>query len=153
MEIDDIWQLSVLVVLLIMSAFFSASETALMTLSKIRIRTKVNEKIPGFIKIQKLVANPSNLLAAILVGNNMVNIGASALATSLAIKHFGNTGVGIATGVMTFLVLIFGEITPKSLAAQNSEKISLKVVNLLSFIVIILKPITVGATAQLPSNP
>ncbi|MEL7648130.1 MAG: hemolysin family protein [Sedimentibacter sp.] len=143
LEIEDIWQLIILVVLLVLSSFFSASETALMSLSKIRIRNMVDENVPRSEKIQKLVENPSNLLGAILVGNNIVNIGSSALATSIAINHFGNTGVGIATGIMTFIVLIFGEITPKSLAAQNSEKVSLKVVNILSFIVIILKPITI----------
>jgi putative hemolysin len=143
MEIEDIWHLTVLVALIILSAFFSASETALMSLSKIRIRNMVDENVSSSKKIQKLVENPSNFLSAILVGNNIVNIGASAIATSIAIKHFGDTGVGIAAGIITFIVLIFGEITPKSLAAQNSERVSLKVISLLSFIVIILKPITI----------
>ncbi|PKM84248.1 MAG: hemolysin [Firmicutes bacterium HGW-Firmicutes-11] len=140
---QDIWQLIVLVVLILMSAFFSSSETALMSLNKIRLRGMVAKNVPRAKKVQKLVENPSRLLGAILVGNNVVNIGASALATSIAIKQFGNNGVGIATGVMTFIVLVFGEITPKTLAAQHSEKISLKVANLLSLIVFILKPITV----------
>ena len=140
---EDNWQWILLIVLLIMSAFFSTSETALMSLSKIKIRSMVAKNVPKAKKVQKLVETPSNLLGAILVGNNIVNIGASALATSIAIKEFGDAGVGIATGIMTFIVLIFGEITPKSLAAQHSEKISLKVVNILSFFVFILKPITV----------
>jgi putative hemolysin len=140
---EDAWQWIILIVLLILSAFFSTSETALMSLSKIKIRSMVAKNVPKAKKVQKLVENPSNLLGAILVGNNIVNIGASALATSIAIKEFGDAGVGIATGIMTFIVLIFGEITPKSLAAQHSEKISLKVVNILSFFVFILKPITV----------
>jgi len=138
----DVWQVIALVVFLVLSAFFSSSETALMSLSKIRIRNMVDENVAGAHTIQKLVENPSKLLGAILVGNNIANIGASALATSLAIKYFGSTGVGIATGIMTILVLIFSEITPKSLAAQYSEKISLKVVRLLSFIVTILNPVT-----------
>lgn len=142
MGTGDVWQVIALVVCLVLSAFFSASETALMSLSKIRIRNMVDENIAGAYIIQKLVENPSKLLGAILVGNNIVNIGASALATLLAIKYFGDTGVGIATGIMTILVLIFGEITPKSLASQNSEKISLKVVRLLSIIVTILSPVT-----------
>lgn len=142
MGTGDVWQVIALVVCLVLSAFFSASETALMSLSKIRIRNMVDENIAGAYTIQKLVENPSKLLGAILVGNNIVNIGASALATLLAIKYFGDTGVGIATGIMTILVLIFGEITPKSLASQNSEKISLKVVRLLSSIVTILSPVT-----------
>jgi putative hemolysin len=143
LEIDNSWQFIILAVLLILSAFFSASETALMSLSKIRIKTMVDGDVPRSKEILKLVENPSNLLGAILVGNNIVNIGASALATSIAIKLFGDKGVGIATGIMTFIVLIFGEITPKSLAAKNSERVSLKVVRLLSLFVMILKPITI----------
>lgn len=142
MEIGDIWQLVVLMAFLILSALFSASETALMSLSKIRIRNMVDENIPGSHKIQRLVHNPSRLLGTILVGNNLVNIGASALATSLSIKYFGSMGVGISTGIMTLLVLIFAEITPKSLAAQNSERIALKMATIIGFVVSILKPIT-----------
>lgn len=143
MEVDDTWQLIVLVALLALSSFFSASETALMSLSKIRIRNMVDENIPGSKKIQKLIENPHTMLSAILVGNNVVNIGASSLATSLAIKNFGSTGVGLATGIMTLLVLVFAEITPKSLAAQNSEKMALKVAPFISVVVVILKPFNV----------
>ena len=143
MEVGDTWQLIVLVSLLALSSFFSASETALMSLSKIRIRNMVEENIPGSKKVQKLVENPSTMLSGILVGNNIVNIGASALATSLAIINFGSTGVGLATGIMTILVLIFGEITPKSLAAQNSEKMALKVAPFITIIVAVLKPFNV----------
>lgn len=143
MEVGDTWQLIVLVALLALSSFFSASETALMSLSKIRIRNMVEENVPGSTKVQKLVENPNTMLSGILVGNNIVNIGASALATSLAIKNFGSTGVGLATGIMTILVLIFGEITPKSLAAQNSEKMALKVAPFITIIVAVLKPFNV----------
>jgi putative hemolysin len=101
----------------------------------------VDEKIKGADIINRLIENPSKLLGAILVGNNIVNIGASALATSLAIKRFGSAGAGIATGLMTLLVLIFGEITPKSLAVQNSEKVALKVSKIISVITVILSPI------------
>lgn len=142
MAIGDMWQLIVLIICMILSAFFSASETALMSLSKIRIRNMVDENVPGAKKIQKLVKNPSKLLGTVLVGNNIVNIGASALATSLSIKYFGSKGVGIATAIMTFLVLIFAEITPKSLAAQNSEKVSLRVSGVITFIVTVFKPMT-----------
>ena len=126
MEAGASWQFILLVVLIGMSAFFSASETALMSLSKIRIRHMVEEKVRGAEAVSKLVEKPSKLLGSILVGNNVVNIGASALATSLALHYFGNAGVGIATGLMTITVLIFGEITPKSLAAQHSEFISFR---------------------------
>lgn len=141
MEAGASWQLILLVMLIGMSAFFSASETALMSLSKIRIRHMVDEKVRGADAVSKLVENPNKLLGSILVGNNIVNIGASALATSLAIQHFGNAGVGIATGLMTLLVLVFGEITPKSLAAQHSEFISLKIVGIINFFVVMFNPI------------
>lgn len=140
MEPDGTWQIIVLIILLVMSAFFSASETALTSLSKIRIRHMVEEGVKGADKIEKLIANPNKLLGSILIGNNVVNIGASALATSIAMQEWGNEGVAIATGIMTVLVLIFGEITPKSLAAQNSEAVSLKVVGIIAIIVTILKP-------------
>lgn len=138
---DTTGQLIMLVMLLFFSAFFSASETALMSLSKIRIRHMVDEGIKGAPLIQDLVDQPSKMLGAILIGNNIVNIGASALATSLAMDHFGSAGIGIATGLMTLFVLIFGEITPKSLAAQNSEKLSLAVVRIIQFLTVIFSPL------------
>jgi putative hemolysin len=112
-----------------------------MSLSKIRIRHMVDEKRKDADIVSKLVNNPNKLLGAILVGNNVANIGASALATSLAIHYFGSKGVGIATGIMTILVLIFGEITPKSLAAKNSEKVALKVAKIIAFLTKVLGPV------------
>ncbi len=135
------WQVFALLILLFFSGFFSASETALTSLSKIRLRHMMEEKIKGADTINNLIENPSKLLGSILVGNNIVNIGASALATSLAMSIWGNAGVGIATGIMTILVLIFGEITPKSLAVQNAEKIALKISKIIKTITIILGPI------------
>ena len=142
MDPDGTWQIISLVILLLFSAFFSASETSLMTLSKIRLRHMVDSEIKGADLINKLLKTPSKLLTGILVGNNVANIGASALGTSLAIHYWGDSGVGIATAIMTILVLIFAEITPKSLAAQNSEKVSLSLVRPLSIITFILSPIT-----------
>ncbi|MBU3180758.1 HlyC/CorC family transporter [Clostridium psychrophilum] len=141
MDPEGTWQIICLVILLFFSAFFSASETALMTLSKIRLRHMVEAEIKGAALIDKLLKNPSKLLGGILVGNNVANIGASALATSLAIKYLGDSGVAIATALMTILVLIFAEVTPKSLAAQNSEKIALKVARPLNLITFILNPL------------
>lgn len=116
------------------------SETALMSLSKIRIRHMVEEGVKGAKLVEKLTEDPNRLLGAILIGNNVVNIGASALATTIATKIFASAGAGIATGVMTILVLIFGEITPKSIAKQKSEKVALKVSKVINVIVKILKP-------------
>jgi CBS domain containing-hemolysin-like protein len=132
-----------LIVLLILSGFFSMSETALMSLSKIRIRHMVQEEVKGSTLVHKLLKDPNKLLGAILIGNNIVNIGASALATTITARLFGGSesSVAIATLVMTVLILIFGEITPKSIAKQNSEKVSLFVSKPINILVAILKPL------------
>ena len=116
------------------------SETALMALSKIRIRHMVDEGVKGAKLIEKLTEDPSRLLGAILIGNNIVNIGASALATSIAVKTIGESGVGLVTVIMTILVLIFGEITPKSIAKQNSEKVALRVSKIINIVVKVFRP-------------
>lgn len=142
MEPSDLWQSILLISLLMMSAFFSASETALMSLSKIRLRHMVEENVKGAERVSRLLKSPSRLLGAILVGNNIVNIAASALATSIAIAMFGPVqGVGISTVAMTLLVLIFGEITPKSYASEHSEKLALKVAAPISLIMVLMTPV------------
>ena len=130
----------VLVGLLMMSAFFSASETALTSLSKIRIKNMIEEKIKNAELIEKLVTNPNKLLSAILVGNNLVNIAATSLLTSLTLAYAPKNGVAIATAITTVAVLIFGEITPKTFAAQNSEKVSLGVARVINAVIFILTP-------------
>lgn len=140
MEPSQVWQIIILIILLILSAFFSMSETALMALSKIRIRHMVEDKVKGAKLVEKLTEDPNKLLGAILIGNNTVNILASSLATTLFVDLIGASGVGIATAVMTVLVLIFGEITPKSIAKQKSEQVSLKVSKPISVIVKLLNP-------------
>ena len=143
MEPSQVWQIIVLIILLVLSGFFSMSETALMALSKIRIRHMVEEGVKGAKLVEKLTEDPNKLLGAILIGNNIVNILASSLATTLFVSLVGPSGVGVATAVMTVLVLIFGEITPKSIAKQKSEEVSLKVskpINIIVKIVKILKP-------------
>ena len=106
----------------------------------------LEEQVKGAKLINKLVDNPNKLLGTLLVGNNIVNIGASALATSIAISNWGNAGVTISTVFMTLVVLIFGEITPKSLAAQHSEKVSLWVSPIINSIMFFLFPITKSVT-------
>ena len=123
------------------------SETALMALSKIRIRHMVEEGVKGAKLVEKLAEDPSRLLGAILIGNNIVNIGASALATSVAVKAFGEGAVGVVTIVMTILVLIFGEITPKSIAKQNSESVALKVSKIINIVVKLFRPFIAIFTA------
>ena len=134
------WQIIVLLILIAMSSFFSMSETALMSISKIRLRHMVEEEVPNAKLVEKLLEDPNKLLGAILIGNNIVNIGASSLSTIVATNIFGSGGVGIATGVMTILVLIFGEITPKSIAKQKSEAVALKVAKIIRLVVFIFKP-------------
>ncbi|MCQ4436521.1 hemolysin family protein [Clostridioides difficile] len=138
---NNLTQIIFLIVLLIGSAFFSASETALMSLSKIRIRYMQDEGVKGAKLVSSLIENPNKLLSSILVGNNVVNIAATSISTSLFIGLMGEKGVALATAVMTVLVLIFGEITPKTIAANNSEKVSLLVSKPIKAIIFILRPI------------
>ena len=107
----------------------------------------VDTDVPGAELVEKLTKDPSRLLGTILIGNSVANIGASAIATVLATNIFGNSGVGIATGIITILVLIFGEITPKSIAKQKSEVVALKVARPIEFVVIIFKPLVYIFTA------
>lgn len=142
-------EIVLLIVLLGLSGFFSMSETALMAITKIRMRTMLDEGVKGAKLLDKLLQNPSKLLSAILIGNNVVNIGASAISTTLTVKLMGGSDVGalVATGVMTVLVLIFGEITPKTIAKMNTEKVALRVSRPINIISIILKPLVFIFTA------
>ncbi len=112
-------------VLIVLSAIFSGSETALVSLTKSKVDQLVSEKKKNSRLLKKLTRNPHRLLITVLIGNNVVNIGASAYAAVLFTELFGSSGVGIATGVMTFLILIFGEISPKSFSHQHSVGVSL----------------------------
>lgn len=134
-------QLLFLVGLIVLSAFFSASETALISLSKSKVDDLVTRKLPNSKLLRKLKQNPHRLLITVLVGNNIVNIGASAYAAVLFTKIFDNNGLGIATGVMTFLILIFGEITPKAFAHQHAATFSLLVARPIYFLQIIFFPL------------
>ena len=125
---SDAIQLVVLVILLALSAFFSSAETALTTVNRLRVRALVDD-------------GNEQAISAILIGNNIVNISASSIATLLATEFFGNAGAGIATGVMTLLVLIFGEITPKTMASLKAEKIALNYAKTIYAIMVIFTPL------------
>ena len=114
-----------LLILLLLSGLFSGSETALVSISLARAEALSREGRAGAAALYRLKSNPSRMLITILIGNNVVNIAASAMATVLATKWFGHIGPGIAVGVLTVLILIVGEITPKSLATRYAERISL----------------------------
>lgn len=126
MDPSDAIQLAVLLLLLGLSAFFSSAETALTTVNKIRVRTLIEEGDKRAIRLQKVLDQPAKMLSAILIGNNIVNMSLSSLGTVIATKAFGSAGAGIATGILTFLVLVFGEITPKTCATISAEKLSLR---------------------------
>ena len=134
-------QIIVLLILLIGSSFFSASETALMSLSKIRIRHMQDEGIKGAKLVASLIDDPNKLLTSILIGNNVVNIAATSISTSLFIALIGPQGVAVATFIMTILVLLFGEITPKTIAANSSEKVSILVSKPIKVIIFLLTPL------------
>lgn len=125
MDSGDIFQIIVLVILLLLSAFFSSAETALTTVNRIRMRTLAEDGNKRAERVLRITDDSGKMLSAILIGNNIVNLSASSLATSLAIRLWGSMGAGIATGILTFLILIFGEISPKTLATIHSEKIAL----------------------------
>ncbi len=132
-----------LVILLALSGLFSASETALFSLSRMKLRVLLRKKKRGAEAVQKLKEKPDRMIITILIGNNVVNIGAAALATAITINIFGSTGVGIATGIMTALVLVFGEIIPKSFASKHAVGFSLFMGRILLVLSYILYPIVV----------
>ena len=123
----DLWvEITSLAILIGLSGFFSGLEVALVGIRKSKVVQLFNEGKKGSKALHKLKTNPSWMMSSVNLGNNLVNVGASALATSLAIRLFGDDGLGIAVGVMTFLILVFGEITPKTYCNANSTKIALK---------------------------
>lgn len=141
MDTSDILQIVILVILLALSAFFSSAETALTTVNKIKMRTLMEEGNKRAARVLQVTDNSGKMLSAILIGNNVVNLSASSISTSFAIKLFGSVAAGIATGILTLLILIFGEITPKTLATLHSEKISLSYANIIYYLMTVLTPV------------
>lgn len=141
MSSGDGIQLLILVLLLLMSAFFSSTETALTTVNKIRVRTLAENGDKQAEYVLKIIEDPSKMLSAILIGNNVVNLYASSLATVLATHIWGNKIVGIATGILTLLILIFGEITPKTVATIQAERIAFRFAKIIYYIMTVLTPV------------
>ena len=106
-------QLAAVLILLMLSAFFSSAETALTTVNKMRVRTLAEGGDKRAAMVAAVIEDPAKMLSTILIGNNIVNLSASSLMTTLTLRVFGNAAVGVATGVLTLLILVFGEITPK----------------------------------------
>lgn len=134
-------QIVVLSVLLLLSGFFSSAETALFSISKAKAIHLAKEKGYSNSLIKKMKDDPHRLLSTILIGNNVVNVGASALATAITLNLVASNAVGIATGVMTFLILIFGEIFPKSIATRNNVLIARLVIIPLYWLSIVFTPV------------
>lgn len=114
----------ILVIMVVVSAYFSASETGMMTLNRYRLRHLSKQGNRAARRVEKLLRRPDRLISLVLIGNNLVNILASALATIVGIRLYGNAGVAIATGVLTFVVLIFAEVMPKTIAALYPERVA-----------------------------
>lgn len=134
-------KLFVLFILLFLSSFFSSAETAFSTVSRIRIRTLCEEGDKRALTAQSVLDRYSKMLSAILIGNNIVNLSASSLTTTLATELFGSVAVGIATGVLTVLVLLFGEIVPKTKAMNRAEKMVLSYAKVITLLMWILTPV------------
>ena len=120
------FELLILIVLIGLSGFFSGLEVALVGVRRSKVQQMLNKKLPGSSSLHKLKSNPSRMMASVNLGNNLVNVAATALATAMALKLFDNGALAIAIGVMTFLILVFGEITPKTYCNANAAKIALR---------------------------
>ena len=138
MDTDGVIQLFALLILLFLSGFFSSAETALTTVNRVRLKTLADEGDKRAQTAMKVLDKYGKMLSAILIGNNIVNISASALATTLAIRI--NLAVGIATGILTVVVLLFGEIMPKNLAMVYSENLALGYAGAIAAIMKLLTP-------------
>lgn len=134
-------QLFAIFVLLCLSAFFSSAETALTTVNKMRVRTLAEAGNKQALLLTKVTENPGKMLSTILVGNNIVNLSASSIMTTLAMQAFGSKAVGVATGVLTLVILVFGEITPKTVSALNAEKIALAYAGPVYWLVKVMTPV------------
>jgi len=143
LDSGSIWRLIILIILLGLSAFFSAVETAFFSLNRIRLRSMVKGKAKEADKVWSLLEKPDKLRNAIIVADNSVNIGATVLAAQLAIQYYGEGGAVIALIGMILIILVFGEIFPNLLAELNPEKFTLKVAGVIKILICVLNPIIV----------
>lgn len=133
----------ILFCLIILSAFFSSSETGMLSVNKYRLKHLVKSNNRSAAKVSKLLERPDRLIGVILIGNNFVNILASAIATIIAVRLWGDAGVAIATGVLTLVILIFAEVTPKTLATIHPERIAFPASWILNILLKVLYPLVV----------
>lgn len=139
---EDIWkQIVVLLILLLLSGFFSSAETSLVAVSKIKIRSMAESGVKRAQTLMKIFENDAKMLSAILIGNNLVNTYAASIASMIALSFGGSAAVSVATFIITFLILVFGEITPKTIATQNAEKLALAYGPVILLLMRILTPV------------
>ena len=143
MDTTGVIQLIALFILILLSAFFSSAETAFTTVNQVRLRTLAQENSKRAVRVLSILEQYSKMLSTILIGNNIVNISASSVATTLAIRMWGSYIVGAVTGILTLIVLIFGEIIPKTWAMNNSEKISLHYSGIIRPLMFLLTPVII----------
>ena len=141
MDSSDAIQFGVVFVLVLLSAFFSSAETALTTVNKIRIKSLADQGNRRAQTVLSVCEDSGKMLSAILNGNNIVNLSASSLMTTLATRLFGSAAVGISTGVLTLIILLFGEISPKTLATVHAEKLSLAYSGIIYLLIRIMTPV------------
>ena len=141
MDSSIAFQAVAIVILIALSSFFSSAETAMTTVNKIRIQSLAEQGNKRAVILEKIISNSPKMLSTVLIGNNIVNMSVSSLMTTLTIKILGNAYVGITTGILTLLILIFGEITPKNLATIHAEKLSLAYSRIIYGLMILLTPV------------
>lgn len=141
MDTSDAIQLLVVIVLIGLSAFFSSGETALVTVNRLRLEGMAENGDRRARTVLKVIENSGKMLSTILIGNNIVNLSASSLMTSWTIRVFGNAYVGLGTGILTLLILLFGEISPKTLATHHAENIALVYAPIILFLMRVLTPV------------
>ena len=141
MDEGNLSQIIIVVICVIFSAFFSATETAFSTINKVRMKNLANNGSKRAADVLRLTENYGKLISTILIGNNIVNITASSVAVVVFTKYLGSHGASVSTAVMTIVILIFGEITPKSVAKDFPERFAMFVVPVVKFFCFILTPI------------
>ena len=141
MKIFEIVLLIILAALIYLSSFFSSAETALTMVNRHRLRSRADDGDKRAVLVLSILENQTRMLTTILIGNNIVNLSASALTTIVTSRLGGGAAVAIGTGVLTFLILIFGEIAPKTMATINAEKISLKCAPVIRVLMVLLNPL------------
>ena len=141
LDTTGVIQIVSLLILVLLSAFFSSAETSFSTVNRVRLRTLASEDNKGAIRVLGILDQYGKMLSAVLIGNNIVNLSASSVATTFAIRTWGSHAVGFMTGALTLTILMFGEIVPKTWAMQNAERITLLYSGIIRMLMSVLTPV------------